>query len=286
MTDNESWSSPSPSIDDCVLTLPSPHILLVTINRLKRMNSIPYALHWQLDALWSWFDAEPTLRCAIFTGAGTKSFCAGSDLLEIDEVNSAKQSGNASKEPWKHSHPKSGFAGLSRREGRKPIIAAVNGFALGGGMEIVLNCDMVIASPTSSFGLPEAHRGLYASGGGLPRLLRTVGLPVASDMALTGRRFSASEALSYHLINRISRSPKSLLDEALEVAKSIAAISPDAIIVTRAALREAWETASVERAFQLTHERYDERLMKGFNAKEGLAAFKEKRNPEWQASKL
>lgn len=145
---------------------------------------------------------------------------------------------------------------------------------------------MVIASPTSSFGLPEAHRGLYASGGGLPRLLRTVGLPVASDMALTGRRFTVTEALGYHLINRISETPESLIAEAIEIAGSIAKISPDAIIVTRAALREAWETASVERAFQLTHERFDKNLMKGPNAKEGLAAFREKRLPAWQASKL
>ncbi|KAI1614122.1 ClpP/crotonase-like domain-containing protein [Exophiala viscosa] len=250
------------------------------------MNSIPYELHWQLDALWSWFDDEPSLRVAIITGAGTKSFCAGSDLIEIDKVNTAKQSGQADAEPWKHSHPKSGFAGLSRRDGRKPIIAAVNGFALGGGMEIVLNCDMVIASPTASFGLPEAQRGLYASGGGLPRLLRTVGLPVASDMALTGRLFSVEEARECHLINRIAASAESLLSEAVEIADSIAAISPGAIVVTRAALREAWETASVERAFQLTHERYDSKLMKGFNAKEGLAAFKEKRSPRWQGSKL
>lgn len=144
----------------------------------------------------------------------------------------------------------------------------------------------MIASPNSSFGLPEAHRGLYASGGGLPRLLRTVGLPIASDMALTGRRFSVSEVLGYHLINRISQTQESLLDEALEMAKSIADISPDAIMVTRAALREAWETASVERAFQLTHERFDEGLMKGVNAKEGLAAFRDKRPPRWQPSKL
>lgn len=144
----------------------------------------------------------------------------------------------------------------------------------------------MIASPTSTFGLPEAQSGLYASGGGLPRLLHTVGLPIAGDMALTVRRFSASDALRFSLISRISETPESVLDEALETAESVAAISPDAIIMTRAALREAWETAGVERAFQLTHESYDDKLMKGFNAQEGLAAFKEKRTPIWQAFKL
>jgi enoyl-CoA hydratase/carnithine racemase len=144
----------------------------------------------------------------------------------------------------------------------------------------------VIASPTASFGLPEALRGLYAYGGGLPRLIRTVGLPVAGDIALTGRMITAQEALDFRLINRITDSPESVVKEAVVTAKTIAAISPDAIIVTKEALREAWETASVERAFQLTRDRFHDLLLQGENAREGLAAFKEKRQPVWKCSKL
>ena len=144
----------------------------------------------------------------------------------------------------------------------------------------------MIASPRAQFGLPEALVGVYAYGGGLPRLVRAVGLLAASDIALTGRRVSAQEALELHLISEISKTPESVVDETIEKAKQIAAISPDGIIVTRAALREAWESASVERAFQITHENFYEKLMKSENSVEGLAAFREKRKPVWKESKL
>lgn len=146
--------------------------------------------------------------------------------------------------------------------------------------------DISISSPTAQFGLPEPLVGVYASGGGLPRLIHSVGLAAASDIALTGRRVSAQEAYDLRLISRLSKTPESLMDEAIEVAKQIANISPDAIMVTRAGLREAWETASVERAYQITHEKLNGRLVKSENHAEGLAAFREKRKPKWKDSKL
>jgi len=151
---------------------------------------------------------------------------------------------------------------------------------------MVVYSDVIVASPTASFGLPEALRGIYAGAGGLPRLIRNTGLHVASEIAMTGRRLTAEEAKGYNLVNKISRTPESVVDEAVEMAKTIASISPDAIIVTRAALREAWETASVERAFELTDERFRAKLFAGQNTKEGLAAFAEKRAPRWVPSKL
>ena len=144
----------------------------------------------------------------------------------------------------------------------------------------------MIASPNATFGLPEALVGVYAYGGGLPRLVRAVGLQTASDIALTGRRVNAKEALGLHLISQISKTPESVVVETVEKAKQIAAISPDGIIVTRAALREAWETASVERAFQITHDSFYDKLMRSENSAEGLAAFREKRKPAWRDSKL
>ena len=146
--------------------------------------------------------------------------------------------------------------------------------------------DIAIASPNAQFGLPEAQVGVYAYGGGLPRLVRTVGMQTASDIALTGRRVSAQEAFSLRLIQGVSKSPESVVAETLEKAKQIAAISPDGIVVTRAALREAWETASVERAFQIVHDNLYDKLMKTDNAAEGLSAFREKRKPKWRESKL
>ena len=145
---------------------------------------------------------------------------------------------------------------------------------------------MVVASPTATFGLPEALRGIYAGAGGLPRLLRNVGLPLASEIAMTGRFLSANEALKFNLVNKVSASLGSVVDEAVQMAQKVAGISPDAIIVTRAALREAWENGSVERAYQISDERWRDGLFAGENSKEGLKAFKEKREPKWVPSKL
>lgn len=128
--------------------------------------------------------------------------------------------------------------------------------------------------------------GVYAWSGGLPRLVRNAGMQVASDIALTGRQVSAQEALDLHLITAMSRTHESCLEETIEKARQTAAISPDGILVTRAALREAWETGSVERAFQITHEEFYEKLMKSENSAEGLAAFREKRKPSWKGSRL
>lgn len=146
--------------------------------------------------------------------------------------------------------------------------------------------DMVVASPTATFGLPEALRGIYAGAGGLPRLLNNTSLPIANEVTLTGRTLTAEEALRYLLINKISKSQDTVVEEAVELAKKVASISPDAIIVGRAAIREGWENGSVERGYQLADERWREGLMGGENTREGLAAFKEKRAPRWKPSKL
>jgi len=125
-----------PSSSSYLLSYPAQYVLLVTINREKAMNSIPMSAHWEADALFKWFDQEPSLRVAIITGAGKKSFSAGQDLIEQGKFRREPPPPGVGK------HPPSGFAGISRRIGKKPIIAAVNGFALGGGFEIVLNWDV------------------------------------------------------------------------------------------------------------------------------------------------
>ncbi|KAG9229363.1 enoyl-CoA hydratase-like protein [Amylocarpus encephaloides] len=263
-----------------LLSYASPGIMVMTINRPAQMNSIPSASHWEAQTLLNWYDNEPSLQVCIITGSGSKAFCSGQDLIE--------QAAFMINPPpvQMRRHPPTGFCGISRRAGRKPIIAAVNGFALGGGTEIILNCDIIVASPSASFGLPEVSVGLYAAAGGLPRLVHTLGMPLASEIALTGRRLTASEALSFHLINKISESPSSLLEEAIELAKKVAAQSPDSIIVTRAGLREAWETASVEGATRRVSERYDRGIFEGENVGIGLESFRGKRKPVWRPSKL
>ncbi|KAM3415129.1 hypothetical protein BST61_g10254 [Cercospora zeina] len=228
----------APHVDGVLISYPTPQILLVTINRPKQMNSVTHTMNWQLQQLFEWFDEQGPLRVAVVTGSGTKAFCCGSDLIEIEEARNAKLTTDDLKksEPYLHDHPRAGFGGCSRRRGKKPILAAVNGFALGGGFEIVLNADIAIASPKAQFGLPEAQVGVYAYGGGLPRLVRAVGMQAATDIALTCRRVSAEEALQRGLIAGISKTPESVLDETLDKAKQIATISPDGTAVTRAAL--------------------------------------------------
>ncbi|KAF2802914.1 ClpP/crotonase [Mytilinidion resinicola] len=272
----------APPTSSVSLSYPAPYVLVVTINREKAMNAIPFAGHWEMHQIFEWFDKEPNLRVAIITAAGKKAFCAGQDLIELGKLRSASEKPPAAL----MTHPPSGFGGISRRTGKKPIIAAVNGFAFGGGFEIVLNCDLVVASPTASFSLPEALRGIWAGAGGPARLVRNVGLPIASEIALTGVPISTKRALELNLINRISSSQDTLVEEAVKLANGIAAISPDAAIVTRASLREAWETSSVERATQIVADRYKDGLLDGDNAKEGLVAFAEKRKPNWKPSKL
>lgn len=159
-------------------------------------------------------------------------------------------------------------------------------FALWPGQIAEYDSDCIVASPTAQFGLPEVLRGIYAAAGGLPRLVRICGIQVASELAMTGRRLSAEEAKGLGLINKISRSQDTVVDEAVQLATAMASISPDAIIVTRAGLREAWETASVDRAYQLVDERLTRKLFEGENVKEGLSAFAEKRQPKWRPSKL
>jgi enoyl-CoA hydratase/carnithine racemase len=145
---------------------------------------------------------------------------------------------------------------------------------------------MIVASPRASFGLPEAKRGLYAGAGGLSRLVRITGLPIASEIAMAGRTLSAEEALKYNIINKISKSHATVVDEAVELAKQIGELSPDAIIVTRSGLRQALETGSVERASQLTQEKYGRALAEADNMRIGLEAFAKKQKPNWVASKL
>jgi enoyl-CoA hydratase/carnithine racemase len=131
----QNLSSPPPPTPDFILSYPADHVILVTINRAKAMNSLPSAAHWAGDALWSWFDSEPWLRVAVITGTGEKAFSAGADLIEAGKQRVGATPNSA---PRFLGHPPGGFMGVSRRVGKKPIIAAVNGYALGGGFEICL----------------------------------------------------------------------------------------------------------------------------------------------------
>jgi enoyl-CoA hydratase/carnithine racemase len=248
------------------------------MDRPKDLNAMSTAGQWEMDSVWKWFDAEPTLSVAIITGTG-RAFSAGADLKEwnnsmADDADPKNRMGNTP-----------AFKPLSRRLGKKPVIAAVNGLAMGGGCEFIVNCDLVVAAEDAYFGLPEVKRGVSPIGGALPRLIRSIGLQRASEFALTGRTATAHEMKEWGIVNKVV--PKDgVVPEAVRYADMIAKNSPDAIICTRAGLRQGWETAAVERAVELTLDREFAELQRGENIKEGLLAFTEKREPRWKGSRL
>ena len=271
-------TSPPATLTFLVLSYPAPRVLLIRMNRPKDLNAMNTAAQWEMHAVWQWYDAEPNLSVAIITGTG-KAFSAGADLKEWNssmapDADPSKRLGNAPK-----------FTPLSRRRGKKPVIAAVNGLAAGGGTEFVVNCDLVIAAEDAYLALPEVKRGVAPIGGALPRLMRIIGLQRASEMALTGRNITTEEALSWGLVNKIV--PKEeVVNEAIRYAEMIAKNSPDAIICTRAGLRQSWEEAKVEDAVRWTLNHEFAELQQGENILEGLKAFSEKREPQWKGSRL
>ncbi len=182
--------------------------------------------------------------------------------------------------------PASGFGGLSRRGGKKPVIAAVNGLALGGGCEMIINCDMVVAAHGAQFGLPEVKRGVAAIAGALPRLVRTVGRPRAMEMALTGRTVGALEAREWGLVNGVCGEGQSVVGRAVGLAEMVSGNSPDSVVVSREGIKMGWEGVGAEEGSRLLGEVWFERLQRGENMREGVRAFVEKRAPRWVASKL
>ena len=183
-----------------------------------------------------------------------------------------------------YDYPSGGFGGLTRRVGLKPVIAAVNGFAHGGGFELALNADIVLASSNATFRLPDVLRGTAAIQGAFPRLVRNLGMQRASFVALTGHEINAQEAVEWGLAIKVVQDD--VVAEAVRLGGLIASLSPDSVIVSRQGLREAWDEGSVERATQKTGTRWREWLMNGENAREGMTAFAEKRKPNWKASRL
>lgn len=182
--------------------------------------------------------------------------------------------------------PPSGFAGLSRRTGKKPVIAAVNGIAYGGGFEATVNCDLVIASATAKFCFPEVKRGVAPFAGAMPRLVRTIGKQRAMELMLTGRVLPAQEAKEWALVNVVCPEGRNVVDEALEWAKGIAENSPDSVIVTRQGINWGWEGVGADEGTRISNSLWHPKLLAGDNIKEGLKAFVEKRNPKWTDSKL
>jgi acetyl-CoA C-acetyltransferase len=245
------------------------HILEVTLNRPESNNALFTDMHEELDQIFNAFEADPELWIAIITGAGTRAFCTGNDLK-------ITASGRPS---WV---PKSGFGGLTSRKGRtKPIIAAVNGFAMGGGFEIALSCDMIVADTACQFALSEVRVGLVAGAGGVQRLTRQIPRKVAVEMILTGRRVGAEEGKALGFINHIAEEGKAL-EKARELAATIMEGSPTSVRLSLQLLNEsAVHAAEIDSVTGNYHKLLDE-LLNSADMMEGVTAFSQKRKPDWK----
>jgi len=245
-------------------------VTLVTLNRPEALNALNSALLEDLIAAFSAFEADDTQRCAVVTGAGEKAFAAGADIKEMAAKPAAEFYAGDMFARWT-SHLVGGT--------RKPWIAAVNGFALGGGCELAMMADLIIAADTARFGQPEITLGVVPGMGGSQRLTRAVGKAKAMDLILTGRMIGAEEAERAGLVARVVPSGE-LLEEALKAADKIASMPPLAALAAKELVNAAEELPLAEGI------RLERRLFHMLAATEdkaeGMAAFLEKRAPVWQ----
>ena len=243
------------------------HVLEVTLDRPASRNALHSAHHFALHEIWDAFEADPDLWVAIVTGAGDRAFCSGNDLKVT------AQGGDMAM-------PASGFAGLSSRFDRtKPIIAAVNGVAMGGGLEIVLACDLAIADARATLALPEVKVGLFAAAGGVHRLIQQIGRKAAMELILTGRAIDAAEGARLGIVNAVVPDG-TCLARARELAAAITANSPTAIRASLVAIGRL-DTAPTFADALAANGEIIARLMRTQDFREGVTAFAEKRAPNW-----
>ena len=239
--------------------------LIIAINRPQQRNAVNQAVSLAIADALDWLDADPALRVGIITGRGG-SFCAGMDLKAFVEGERPEIEGR-------------GFAGVTEAPPKKPLIAAVEGFALAGGCELALACDLIVAAETAWFGLPEVSRGLVAGSGGLIRLPRRIPEAIALEYALTGERMDAATAHRWGLVNRLT-SEGAALDGALALAATITANAPLSVAMTKRIIRESksWP----EKEIWELQRPLVESVLSSDDASEGARAFAEKYAPDWK----
>jgi len=260
-----------PSYKTLLLEPQGEHVLLVRLNRPEVLNAINTQMgRDQLD-LWTRLSAEPgNLRCVVLTGTGGRAFCAGGDLKERDGMTQAE---------WQVQHEIFERAFMALVECTVPVIAAVNGHAYGGGLEMALCCDFIYAVPGARFALSEVSLGIMPGGMGTQNLPRAVGERRAKEMILTARPFTAAEGNEWGLVNRLCE-PARLLEEALATAQSIAANAP---LSTRQAKKSIHFGLQMDlmSGYRFEIEAYN-RLVDTADRREGVKAFNEKRKPKFE----
>jgi enoyl-CoA hydratase/carnithine racemase len=251
--------------EQAVLTERRERILVITINRPDQRNAVNSAVANGIAAAMDELDADAELSLGVLTGAG-KGFCAGMDLKAFV----------AGESPYAGDR---GFAGITQRASVKPLIAAVEGFAVAGGLEVALSCDLIVAARGARLGIPEVKRSLVAAGGALLRLPRALPRNVAMELALTGDPIEAERGLELGLVNRLA-DPGKALEVALGLAGEIAVNGPLALAATKRILIEGVDWADSE--FFARQGEIAGPVMASEDAREGSVAFAEKRAPVWK----
>ncbi|MBL8538641.1 MAG: enoyl-CoA hydratase/isomerase family protein [Hyphomonadaceae bacterium] len=253
-------------------------MLIVTLDRPESRNALNTEMREGLIEAWKRFRDDEALLVAVLTGAGETAFCAGADLKEIgDHYRSMTPN-----ERREHGEREPGLGGLTRNfDPRKPIIAAINGACLAGGLEIALACDIRIAAEHATFGLPEVCRGILPGAGGTQRLPRTLPFGVAMEMILTGAPIDAEAALRWGLVSRLAPAAE-LMDCAIDIASKIAANGPLAVRAARDAVYQG-AGLPLDQAHRL-EQFYAEPLRQSSDAQEGVRAFMERRAPRFSGN--
>jgi crotonobetainyl-CoA hydratase len=249
----------------------SNNVAIVTLNRPEVHNAVNSQVCQEVGDALEVIANEKEIRVAIITGAGSKAFCAGADLKAVaaGEFGSKEQAGK-----W-------GFAGICDHYINKPIIAAVNGYALGGGTEIALAADIVVASESATFGLPEVTRGLIAGAGGILRLSRQIPTKIAARMILQGSPISAKEAERWGLVNEVVP-PSDLMSVALNIANSIAANAPISVRFSKEVLYRGLDASlDFPPDAREINQQYVDMVVETEDALEGARAFSERRKANW-----
>lgn len=246
-------------------------VALVTIDRADRLNAIDAATDAELEKIWTAIEADDAIRVVILTGAGDRAFCVGADMKSDSNLTGL--------EYWASSNV-NGFGGIALRQSLKvPVVARVNGLALGGGMEMVLGCDIVVATEGAKFGLPEAKVGRLPLDGGMVKLQRLIPENIAAGMMLTGRMLSAADAAHYGLANAVV--PTEQLDTEIDSwVADIVSCAPLSVAAIKHTIRNTRHLSLQEAQAMRTPQ-----LVAALNSEdsdEGVIAFREKRAPVWK----
>ncbi len=243
------------------------HLLLIRIDRPHRRNAFDGATARAMEAAIDAYEADQTLRCAILAGS-PEAFSSGQDLIAAAYGDMGVA-------------PNRGGFGIMAKPPTKPIIAAVEGHALAGGLELCLSCDLIVSSRTATMGIPEAARSLVAVGGGLFRLPKRIPYHLAMELALTGKAWSAERMAELGLVNKLTE-PGEALDGAIELANEILLAGPLAVVASKQIVQKAYEWDDAD-GWKKQME-FAAPVMKSEDLKEGLAAFAEKRPPVWKGN--